>query len=98
MTDHELLSRYCAESDQAAFAELVRRYVNLVYSTALRRTGERELAEDVTQTVFLILSQRGGGLSGKVVVAGWLYQTARNVANDALRARERRRRHENRAA
>ena len=52
--DIELLRRFAKEGSQAAFAELVRRRVNLVYAAALRQTGgDAHLAQDVTQRVFL---------------------------------------------
>lgn len=63
MTDHELLRHYVQERNQGAFTELVRRYIDLVYSTALRRTGQTQLAEDVTQNVFFLLSQKAPKIS-----------------------------------
>ena len=56
--DDELLVRYGKYRDEAAFKELVRRYLNLVYSAASRRVGDRHLAEDVTQAVFMTLAQK----------------------------------------
>ncbi len=38
-TDAELLRRYVTEGSELAFAELVRRYMGLVYSTGLRLVG-----------------------------------------------------------
>ena len=52
------LRQYAKEQNQAAFSAVVRRYVGLVYSSALRRVGSRETAEDVTQAVFMILSKK----------------------------------------
>ena len=49
-TDVELLRAYADEKSEAAFGELVRRQVNLVYSVALRQCGgDAHLAEDVAQ-------------------------------------------------
>ena len=44
LDDRQLLRRYVADGSEAAFGELVARYVNLVYSAALRRTGDTHLA------------------------------------------------------
>ncbi len=54
--DDQLLNRYVREGDEAAFAELVRRYVDMVYSAALRLTnGNAAMAQDVGQSVFILL-------------------------------------------
>jgi RNA polymerase sigma factor (sigma-70 family) len=98
MTDHELLDSFTSRKDQAAFAELVRRYIDLVYNACLRQTrGSPDLADDATQAVFFLLARRGGRISKRVVIAGWLYTTARHAASNALRAERRRRHHERRA-
>jgi RNA polymerase sigma factor (sigma-70 family) len=91
-TDAELLSDYAASRSDAAFAGLVERYVGLVYSSALRQVDSPQLAEDITQAVFIILARKSGSLGGKTILPGWLCRTAHFVARDALRT-ERRRRH-----
>jgi RNA polymerase sigma factor (sigma-70 family) len=89
----KLLADYVEKGSEAAFRELVARYINLVYSTALRLMGgDTQLAEDVTQTVFVHLSQRARRLSGAVMLGGWLHRDACYVASKTLRS-ERRRRH-----
>jgi DNA-directed RNA polymerase specialized sigma24 family protein len=56
--DQELLGQYAAECSEAAFAELVQRHVDLVYSAALRRAGgDIHRAQDVTQQVFTELAR-----------------------------------------
>ena len=94
MTDDvELLRRYARDSSQDAFAELVRRHVDLVYSAALPRVGrDSHLAEDITQRVFSDLARQAGTLSIRSSLAGWLYTRARFIASDVVRS-ERRRRH-----
>ena len=97
MDDRELLRQYVQDRSQQAFKELVDRHVNLVYSAALRQVrGDRHLADDVTQAVFLILSQkaRQGNLPAKTVLAGWLFNTARYAAANALKEQARRARRE----
>src|SRR4051794_18448972 len=90
MDDLELLRNYAIRGLETAFAELVKRHVDLVYATALRRVTNAHLAEEVTQAVFLILSRKARTLSRETVVAGWLYRTALHVAADAMRAEYRR--------
>ncbi len=90
-TDRELLHQYATCGDEAAFAEVVRRQVNLVYSVALRVTnGHGSLAEDVTQDVFTDLARKAGPLSLHEAIAGWLHTRARFAALKALRSEQRR--------
>lgn len=91
MDDAALLRRYAEERSEAAFAELVRRYVNQVYFAALRQvSGDAHRAEDVTQAVFTLLARKAASLAGRPTLAGWLYTTTRFVANETRRAERRR--------
>ena len=96
-TDHELLTRFARTGDEAAFATLVTRHVNLVWSAARRFTGDDTLAGEVTQAVFIILAQKAGRISAKTVLTGWLYQTARLTAANALKENRRRQQREHQA-
>src|SRR5258706_16270880 len=58
MDDRELLAEYVERKSPQALADLVERYIDLVYSAAARQAGDRHLAEDVTQGVFLVLAQK----------------------------------------
>jgi len=88
---HQLLAQYAADGSEAAFQEFVARYVNLVYSTALRLVGgDRQLAQDVTQTVFINLARRTSTISSGVMLGGWLHQTTYHVATKAARGERRR--------
>jgi len=65
------------------FAELARRHVDFVYSTALRMLHDRHLAEDVTQSVFVALARDAVQLGDRHSLAGWLYRTTQNLAANA---------------
>lgn len=96
--DAELLRRYAVERSEEAFAELVRRHVDLVYSAALRRLhGDAHAAADVTQEVFIALARQAGKLAQYRALPPWLYATARNVAIDFVRSEQRRRTREQEA-
>jgi len=88
--DIDLLREYSNRGSEAAFGELVRRHVSLVYCVALRITGNSADAQDVAQAVFIILARKASGLSARVVLTGWLYETTRFIASRLLRARARR--------
>src|ERR1700761_2461553 len=96
--DMHLLARYAGGRDEAAFAALVRRHVNLVYSAAARRLGDRHLAQDVTQAVFLILAKKANSIRRDAPLSAWLLTTVRYASNNALRIEMRRQRRERAAA
>src|SRR5262249_54120564 len=90
-TSDELLAQYAFNSSEAAFQELVMRYINLVYSTALRLVaGNTQLAEDVTQMVFISLARKAASLPKAVRLGGWLHQHTFHLATKAVRAERRR--------
>src|SRR5688572_1680744 len=96
--DSALLDRYAASRDEAAFHELVRRYVNLVYSAAARRVRDRHMAEDVTQAVFVILSRKVEAARRSGSLAVWLLRAVRYAEANAVKIERRRRRREAAAA
>jgi RNA polymerase sigma factor (sigma-70 family) len=89
-SDMELIRQYADYGSGAAFAELVHRYTNLIYSVALRFVGNCQDAEDVTQAVFVILARKAASLRHRTVLAGWLYETTRLAAKGFLRNSGRR--------
>ena len=90
MTDMELLRQYVLQNSEDAFAALVARHVNLVFSAALRKTGSTAAAEEITQAVFVILARKAGRLGAGTVLSGWLYHTARLTTASYLRTQIRR--------
>ncbi|HSV15158.1 MAG TPA: sigma-70 family RNA polymerase sigma factor, partial [Tepidisphaeraceae bacterium] len=96
-TDAELLNEYARSKSDAAFAALAARYGPLVYAAALRQVRRADLADDVTQAVWIVLVQRTPLAAGSHL-AGWLLTTTRYCAKDALRKQARRAHHEHEAA
>lgn len=97
VSDSELLDQFVCRESQEAFAELVRRYVALVYSVSLRHTEDVHHAQEITQAVFIVLARKAATLRGRRVLAGWLYHTARLTAANFQRAEHRRIRREQEA-
>jgi RNA polymerase sigma factor (sigma-70 family) len=90
--DHDLLRRFTLDRSEEAFAELVRRNINLVYGTAVRHVnGDAALAEDVTQEVFADLARKAERLLERPALKGWLYTSTRFAAAKVRRSEVRRR-------
>jgi RNA polymerase sigma factor (sigma-70 family) len=90
VSDMELLRDYDRQGSETAFAEVVRRHINLVYSVALRQVGIAAHAEEITQAVFVILARKAAGLRPDTVLEGWLHETTRLTALSFLRGERRR--------
>jgi len=97
-TDQQLLRDYAEGRSEPAFAELVRRHIDLVYSAALRMVRDAHRAEDVTQAVFVALARNARPLAERPVLSGWLHRTAQNLAANTVRSDVRRRVREQEAA
>src|SRR6476469_4826295 len=103
INDRELLDRFTNASGSAseadeAFAQLVRRYSNLVHRAARRQVADPALADDVSQAVFILLARSARTLKREVILAGWLIRATRYAAKDALLSQRRRERRERKAA
>jgi uncharacterized protein (TIGR03435 family) len=90
VSDMELVWNYTRQGSEEAFATLVRRHINLVFSVAVRRVGIAAHAEEITQAVFIILARKAGSLRPDTVLEGWLYETTRLTALSFLRGERRR--------
>jgi RNA polymerase sigma factor (sigma-70 family) len=89
--DATLLRRYAEDRSEAAFAELVKRHLDLVYSAALRRTGgDTHRAADVAQQVFTTLARDARRLSRHPVLPAWLHTATRNASLNIMISEKRR--------
>jgi len=94
VSDSELLAQFARHASEPAFAALVERHLALVHSVARRHTADPQQAQDIAQTVFIILARKAGTLGRNTILPGWLYHTARLTAANWQRAEFRRRRRE----
>jgi len=97
LDDSVLLKEYVEHGSEEAFATLVARHVNKVYSIALRHTRNAHQAEEITQAVFVILARKSRQLGKRVILSGWLCRTARLSAVTFVRSEIRRTRREQEA-
>ena len=84
--DSELLRRFVDDACEDSFRKLVERHANMVFSVALRRSGDWETAEEAAQNVFRALANKAPDLSTDVVLAGWLHKAALFEAASMQRA------------
>jgi RNA polymerase sigma factor (sigma-70 family) len=86
--DLQLLQEFRERGSEEAFRALVERHAGMVHGVARRVAGEN-LAQEVTQTVFVLLARKANRLGSNVVLAGWLYRAARLAALEAIRREKR---------
>ncbi|HVS38877.1 MAG TPA: efflux RND transporter periplasmic adaptor subunit [Gemmataceae bacterium] len=88
--DAELLARFAATGDEAAFELLVRRHQRLVFGVCRRVLNDHHDAEDAFQATFLALARKARGIGKRQAVAGWLFRVAYRAALAARAGRARR--------
>ena len=98
MSDCELIELWAKSRSEPAFAELVRRHLDWVYSVAMRHVRHAQLAEEVAQSVFVLLARKAGSLRSGTILGGWLFRTTCFVGSRALRAEQRQKNREQIAA
>jgi RNA polymerase sigma factor (sigma-70 family) len=97
MDDMALLQEYATGHSEAAFEALVARWINFVYSAAWRQVHNPHVAEEITQTVFVLLARKAGRLGQGTILSGWLFKTTRFVALAEMRATATRQQREHEA-
>jgi RNA polymerase sigma factor (sigma-70 family) len=97
-TDRQLLERFAARRDEAAFATLVRRHGPLVLSVCQRILGEAHDAEDAFQATFLVLARKAAAVRWQASIGSWLYGVAWRVAHKKRVDTAQRRAHERQLA
>jgi RNA polymerase sigma factor (sigma-70 family) len=90
VADGDLLRRYVATQDEAAFAGLVRRHGPMVLGVCWRILRHREDAEDAFQATFLVLARKAGAVRNSESLPGWLHRIAFRAATRLRAARSRR--------
>jgi RNA polymerase sigma factor (sigma-70 family) len=94
-SDSSLLQSFVRYRDEKAFRTLVDRHLGLIFQTALRRTGDRTLAENVSQTVLCILAKKASLVASHPErLPAWLHRTTLYESMKAIRAESSRQRRE----
>src|SRR5215831_5698177 len=96
--DRQLLERFAAHRDEAAFAALLKRHGPMVLGVCRSVLHDWHDAEDAFQAAFLILARKAGSIHRREPVSAWLYRVAYHLAVKAQAGAARRRIHEQRAA
>jgi RNA polymerase sigma factor (sigma-70 family) len=89
-SDSELLQQFARDRSEEAFAILVKRHVDLVYSAAFRLVHSSQLAEEVAQSVFVDLSRNADKLKPDTILTAWLYRVTHRTSVDVIRNESRR--------
>lgn len=81
--------RRCQKGEREPFAQLVDQHKNWIFTQIFRWVGEKTLAEEMAQDVFMKAYQEIRNFRGEAKFSTWLFQIARNRCHDFWRGRER---------
>ena len=86
-TDGHLLTRFASHRDEAAFRELTARYLGLIYHVALRRTGDRQMAGEISQHVLCAVVHKAASLARHPErLPAWLHRATLFESSKAMRS------------
>jgi RNA polymerase sigma factor (sigma-70 family) len=97
-SDFEWLQQFARAGNQSAFRDLVRRHIDLVFATALRKAGDAGGAEEISQNVFGVLARKAWQFAPDDSLPAWLHKTTLLESQAWQRGEMRRRRREQAAA
>jgi len=97
-SDFEWLQQFARAGSQNAFHDLVRRHIDLVFGTALRKVGDVGGAQEISQNVFTALARKAWRFAPDDSLPAWLHKTTLLESQSWLRGELRRRRREEAAA
>jgi RNA polymerase sigma factor (sigma-70 family) len=92
--DQRLLREFVDSASRTALEELIRRHLALVYSAALRQARDPHLAEDISQAVFLVLTEKARTIRNGQALGGWLLAVTRSACVNAMKKQAIQRKHE----
>lgn len=87
LTDHQLIERY-KKGDQKSFEVLVARYTDLLYRFVLGYVKDTEMAQDITQNVFLKVWRNVKKIDKSKNFKSWIYTIAKNTALDVIKSKK----------
>src|SRR6266487_3248431 len=96
--DFELLRAFARAGDEKALRDVVRRHLDLVFATAMRKVSDTGAAEEISQNVFSALARKAWQFAPDDSLPAWLHKTALLESKFWLRGELRRRRREETAA
>src|SRR5262249_10865967 len=84
-SDEALLKEFAESGSEKAFGALAEKYLGMVLGIAMRRTGDRTLAEEIAQDVFTILARKARRLKPGSTLAGWIHRVTVIECSNVMR-------------